>query len=67
MVRINENLILNEIYIIKAELSKSGVEQVLTLLLAETSSEGGGPYELVLRGSEAWALWEYLINNADRC
>jgi hypothetical protein len=67
MVRINENLILNERYIIKAELSKPDSEQVLTLLLGDASPSNGGIYELILKGSEAWALWEYLISKSDRC
>ena len=67
MVKINENLILNESYILKAELSREGTEQILTLLLDGSLSPGRSCSELVLKDGEAWALWEYLSGKADRC
>jgi hypothetical protein len=68
MVRINENLIVNESYIVKAEFSKMDTEQALTLLFAGgTTHPDRSHYELVVRGREAWALWEYLTSKADRC
>ncbi|MBO0799015.1 MAG: hypothetical protein J2P31_09350 [Blastocatellia bacterium] len=68
MVRINENLVINESYIISAEFSKVDGDQILTLLFAAgTTDTNGLLYELVLKGAEAWALWEYLTAKADRC
>jgi hypothetical protein len=64
MVRINDNLIINESHIIKAEFSKVGDDQTLRLLFT-TSDEADSEY--ILKGSDAWALWEYLANIADRC
>jgi hypothetical protein len=67
MVKINENLILNESYILKAELSRTGTEQILTLLVDGSLSPERSCFELVLKDGEAWALWEYLSGRADRC
>jgi hypothetical protein len=68
MVRINENLIINESHIIKAEFSKVNDDQILTLLFAVRATHPDkGHYELVLKGREAWSLWEYLVNRAERC
>jgi hypothetical protein len=68
MVRINENLIINESHIVKAEFGKVNDDHILTLLfLARTAHSDKGLYELVLKGREAWALWEYLVNKAERC
>jgi hypothetical protein len=68
MVRINENLIINESYIVKAEFSKMDNDQILTLIFAVRSAHHDNTlYEYVLRGREAWALWEYLVSKADRC
>lgn len=68
MVRINENLIINESHIISAEFSKVDDDQILTLIFATgVTNTDGVLYELVLKGAEAWSLWEYLITKADRC
>jgi hypothetical protein len=68
MVRINENLIINESHIAKAEFSKPDRDQILTLLFAVgTAHPNRALYEQVLKGKEAWALWEYLLSKADRC
>jgi hypothetical protein len=68
MVRINENLIINESYIVEAEFTRVDDEQVLTLIFAVRSAHPDNAlYEHVLKGREAWAFWEYLANNADRC
>jgi len=68
MVKINENLIINESQIVKAEFSKVDTDQILTLLFAVgTARTDRSHYELVMKGREAWALWEYLSSKADRC
>jgi hypothetical protein len=68
MVRVNENLIINESHIVKAEFSKMDTDQVLTLLFAiGITHSDKSHYELVVKGREAWALWEYLSSKADRC
>jgi hypothetical protein len=68
MVRINENLIINESHIVKAEFSKIDDDQILTLLFAvRTADPDKALYEHVLKGRDAWALWEYLVSMADRC
>jgi hypothetical protein len=68
MVRINENLIINESHIVKAEFSKANDDQILTLLFFVQSTHPDKPlYEHVLKGREAWALWEYLASKAERC
>jgi hypothetical protein len=68
MVRINENLIINESHIIKAEFSKVNEDQILTLLFSvRTVHPDRALYEHVLKGREAWAMWEYLVSKADRC
>jgi hypothetical protein len=68
MVRINENLIINVSHIVKAEFSKIDDGQILTLLFAvRTADPDKTLYEHVLKGREAWALWEYLVSMADRC
>jgi hypothetical protein len=68
MVRINENLIINDSHIVKAEFSKIDNDQTLTLLFAiRTADPDNVLYEHVLKGREAWALWEYLVSKAERC
>jgi hypothetical protein len=68
MVRINENLIINDSLIVKAEFTKVNDAQTLTLLfLVQTTNPDKMLYEHVLKGREAWALWEYLVNRAERC
>jgi hypothetical protein len=68
MVRINENLIINESHIVKAEFSKVNDEQILTLLfLVRAAHPDKVLYEHVLHGREAWALWEYLVSKSERC
>jgi hypothetical protein len=68
MVRINENLIINESHIVKAEFSKVNDDHILTLLfLVRTTHPDTALYEYVLKGSEAWALWEYLVSKSERC
>jgi hypothetical protein len=68
MVRINENLIINESYIVKAEFTKADNDQILTLTFAVRSAHPDNTlYEQVLKGGEAWALWEYLVSRAGRC
>jgi hypothetical protein len=68
MVRINENLIINVSHIVKAEFSKIDNDQILTLLFAVRATDPDKAlYEHVLKGREAWALWEYLVSKADRC
>jgi len=54
MVKINENLIINESYIVKAEFSKTDTEQILTWLLAvgDSHSDPSG-HELVVKDREA--------------
>lgn len=68
MVRINENLIINESLIVKAEFSKKDTTQILTLLFATGAIDPDkSHYEILLKDREAWALWEYLLSKADRC
>jgi hypothetical protein len=68
MVRINENLIINESHIVKAEFSKSDDDQILRLLfVGRTAQPDEALCEFVLKGRDAWALWEYLVNKAERC
>ncbi|HKX30546.1 MAG TPA: hypothetical protein VJ302_22845 [Blastocatellia bacterium] len=68
MLIVNDNLLINEAYIVKAEFSKNDAGQVLILLLAAgTSNCEQASCELVLEGREAWALWEYLVGKAERC
>jgi len=68
MVRINENLIINESHIVKAEFSKVNDDHILTLLfVARTAHPDKAFYEQVLKGREAWALWEYLVSKSERC
>ncbi len=68
MVRINENLIINESHIVTAEFSKTDKDQILKLLFAfGVDHPDRAVYERVLKGREAWALWEYLLSKADRC
>jgi hypothetical protein len=68
MVRINENLIINESHIVKAEFSKTDDDQILKLLfVVRTGHSDEALFECVLRGRDAWALWEYLVSKAERC
>jgi hypothetical protein len=68
MVRINENLIINESYIVKAEFSKNDQVQTLTLFFAvRTANADNALFEHVLEGREAYAFWEYLLSKANRC
>jgi hypothetical protein len=68
MVRVNENLIINESHIVKAEFSKVDSDQILTLLFEiRNANSDDALSEYVLKGRDAWALWEYLVNKAERC
>ncbi len=68
MVRINENLIINESHIVKAEFIKVKDDQILTLFFCVISTHPDNQlFEHVLKGREAWALWEYLVNKSERC
>jgi hypothetical protein len=68
MVRINENLIINESHIVKAEFSKMDNDQILKLLFVVRATHADEALcECELRGRDAWSLWEYLVSKAERC
>ena len=63
MLLVNDNLLINEAHIVKAEFSKNEAGQILILLLAVgVADKEQSPCELVLEVRDPFCAW-----NAGRC